>query len=140
MNQNVFLYTLPQWFIFSAIIVIAYGWIENKKPFRLIGLFVLIALGLFAVYAIGSGYFMFNKYLTPEEILSEELDGELVEDIPFSAKLLPAYWGFIVSAVLAIPALYLDWKNKKPTRLFIVLSGLVALYGFFVIVDALKFI
>ena len=140
MSQDVFLYTLPQWFIFSAITVIAYGWIENKKPFRLVGLFVLIALGLFALYAILKGYFIFSKYLTPEEMLSEELDGELVENIPFSAKLLPAYWSFIVSAVLAIPALYFDWKNKKPTRLFMILAGLVSLYGFFVIVDALKFI
>jgi len=138
MNQYTFLYTLPQWFIFSAIIIITYGWVEQKKPFRIIGLVIFILLGLFAVYAVVEGYFSGNEFLTPNEIISEELEEELIEEIPFQTQLLPAYWSFMVSAVLAIPAIYFDWKNKKPTHLFIVLAGLVSLFGFFIIVGALR--
>ena len=54
--------------------------------------------------------------------------------------IFPAYVTFLVSGVLAIPALYFEIKNKKPARFFIILAGLVSLLGFFIIVDALKYI
>ena len=138
MNQDTFLYTLPQWFIFASLIVIAYGWVEDKKVFRIIGSAGFILLGIFALYAISSGYFLASEFLTPEEIISEELEEEFFEDIPFLAQIFPAYLSFLVSAILAFPAIYFDWKNKKPTRLFIVLAGLVSLFGFFIIVGALR--
>lgn len=138
MNQDTFLYTLPQWFIFSAIIMIVYGWVEQKKPFRIIGLVIFILLGLFAIYAIVEGYFLGNEFLTPDEIVSKELGEEVIEKIPFQAQLLPAYWSFIVTAVIAIPAIYFDWGNRKPARLFLVLTGLISLFGFFIIVGALR--
>lgn len=137
MNQDAFLYTLPQWFIFASLIVIAYGWIENNKIFRIIGSIGFILLGIFAVYAISRGYFLASEFLTPKEIISEELEEEFIEEVPFMVQLLTAYRSFVVSAILAIPAIYFDWKNIKPTRLFIVLAGLVSLFGFFVIVGAL---
>jgi hypothetical protein len=139
MGNNVFLYTLPQWFIFSSLLVIVYGWVEKKKPFRIIGLLIMIALGIFAVYAISKGYFLSSQFLTPEEIINEEIDGELIDEIPFEGMLLPAYWSFVLSGVLAIPAVFLDWKDKKPNRLLMVIAGLVSLFGFFIIVGALKF-
>ncbi len=138
MNQNMFIYTLPQWFIFSAIVVTIYGWIEKKKSFRLIGSVIFILLGVFALYSIYSGYFSANEFLTPNEMMSEDIDEEVIEEIPFQARLLPAYWSFVISAALAIPALYFDWKDKKPYRLFIILTGLVSLFGFFIIVGELK--
>ena len=138
MNQNVLIYTLPQWFVFSAIAVIAYGWVEQKKVFRIIGSLIFVLLGIFAVYSIFVGYFSANEFLTPEEILHEELDNEVIDELPFQARLLPAYKSFIISAILALPAIYFDWKDKKPKRLFIVLAGLVALFGFFVIAGELK--
>lgn len=138
MNQDTFLYTLPQWFIFASLIVIAYGWVEDKKVFRIIGSVGFILLGIFALYAISSGYFLSSEFLTPEEIISEELEELFIEDIPFLAQIFPAYLSFLVSAVLAFPAIYFDWKNKKPTRLFIILAGLVSLFGFFIIVGALR--
>ncbi|MDR2911213.1 MAG: hypothetical protein LBV47_07630 [Bacteroidales bacterium] len=138
MNQNVFLYTLPQWFIFASIIVTVYGWIEKKKHFRLIGMFILVTLGVYAAWAISQGYFWSSKFLTPEELYIEEMEGELTEQIPFEGMLLPAYWSFVVCGIMAIPALFLDWKNKQPSRLFIILTSLTALFGFFVIVGALK--
>jgi hypothetical protein len=140
MNDNVFLYTLPQWFIFSSILVIVYGWVEKKKPFRIIGLLILIALALISVYTIVQGYFDSHHFLNPGEIINEEIEGELTEEIPFEGKIFPAYLSFIVSGLPAIAALYFEIKNKKPARLFIVIAGLVSLFGFFVIVDALKYI
>jgi len=138
MNQETLIYTLPQWFVFSAILVTAYGWVERKKTFRILGCVILILLGIFALFSIYSGSFAAYDFLTPDEIVNEELDGELIEEIPFQAKLLPAYWAFVISAVLAFPAIYFDWKNKKPNRLFIILAALVALLGFFIIVGELR--
>lgn len=138
MNQDTFIYTLPQWFIFASIFVIAYGWVENKKVFRIIGALVLIFLGIFATWAIVKGYFSASNFLTPDELIREDMEEELVEEMPFQAKLLPAYWSFIVSAILSLPAIWLDWKEIKPNRLFYILAGLVSLLGFFIIVGALK--
>ncbi len=138
MNQDVFIYTLPQWFVFSAIVGVVYGWIEKKKKFRLIGSGIFILLGVFALYTIYGGYFSANDFLTPNEMMSEDLDEEIIEEIPFQALLLPAYWSFVLSGILAIPAFWFDWKDKKPNRLFIILTGLVALFGFFIIVGELK--
>jgi predicted membrane channel-forming protein YqfA (hemolysin III family) len=138
MSQDTILYTLPQWFIFGAIIGIAYGWVEQKKVFRVLGLSLYILLALFAAYAIYSGMFSASEYLTPEEIMSEELDEDIISEIPFEAKLLPAYWSFIVSGILAIPGIYFDWRERKPKRLFMLLSGLVSLFGFFIIVGELR--
>ena len=140
MNQDTFIYTLPQWFIFASILVTVYGWIERKKYFRIIGSVVLILLGIYAVWAITKGYFSANHFLTPDEIISEELEEDVIEEMPFQGQLLPAYISFIVSAVLSFPAIYFDWKDKKPNRLFYILAGLVALFGFFIIVSALKMI
>ena len=138
MSQDTLLYTLPQWFIFSAIVMIVYGWVERKKVFRFLGSVILISLGIFALFSIYSGSFFANEFLTPNEIIDEEINGELIEEIPFHAKLLSAYWTFIISAVLAFPAIYFDWKDKKPNRLFIVLAIFVALLGFFIIVGELR--
>ncbi len=140
MNQETLIYTLPQWFIFSALVVIAYGWVEQKKIFRIIGSIIFILLGIFSLYAITSGYFAASKFLTPDEIISEEMEEEILDKVPFQAKLLPAYWSFIVSAILAIPAIYFDWMEKKPTRLFIVLTGLVSLFGFFTVIGAIEYL
>jgi hypothetical protein len=138
--NDTFLYTLPQWFIFAAIFVVVYGWMEDKKPFRIIGAAILVLLGVFSLYVIFGGYLAAAKFLTPNEIASEELADGVVDEIPFQAKLLPAYLSFILSAILAIPAIVLDIKNKKVYRWFIVSAGLVSLFGFFVIVGILQYL
>ncbi|MFW5754992.1 MAG: hypothetical protein ACOCWK_00210 [Tangfeifania sp.] len=138
MSQDTILYTLPQWLVFGAIIGIAYGWVEQKKVFRLIGTSFFILLGMFSGYAIYSGFFSASEFLTPEEIMSEELDENIISEMPFQARLLPAYWSFIVSGILAIPGIWFDLKERKPKRLFIILSAIVALLGFFIIVGELR--
>lgn len=136
--DNTFLYTLPQWFIFAAVFVVAYGWIEDKKAFRIIGAAVFIVLGIYSLIILSGDYFAASKYLTLEEIANEELTDEITDEIPFQARLLPAYLIFIGSAILAIPAIYFDLKDKKKYRLFIVLAGIVSLIGFFIIVGNIK--
>lgn len=138
MNQDTILYTLPQWFVFAGIIASVYGWVEKKKMFRMIGPFIFLLLGLYAGFAIASGYFSAYDYLTPAEIMNEELEEETFEEIPLQAKMLPAYWIFIVSGIVAIPAFIFEWKEKKLRNLFTILTGLIALLGFFIIVGELR--
>ena len=135
---EVFLYTFPQWIIFAALFGIVYGWVENKKAFRLIGLAAFVVLGLFSVYVFIGGFLAPGQLLTPEEIMHEELHDEIINEAPIEAQLLPAYLSFIGSAVLALTAFILDWLNKKQYRLFTVLAGLVALLGFFIVVGAVR--
>lgn len=138
--SDTFLYTVPQWFVFAAIIGMVYGWIEDKKIFRLIGAFVLVALGIFSLFVLMGDYFAPGKYLTPEEVVSEELAEEVTGEIPVVAKLFPAYLSFLLAALLVVPAIVLDIKDRKSYRIFLIISSLVALAGFFVIVGVLKYL
>lgn len=138
MNQDILLYTLPQWFVFAGIIASVYGWVENKKVFRMVGPVIFLLLGLYAGFAIANGYFSAYDYLTPVEIMNEELEEETFEEIPLQAKMLPAYWIFIISGIVAIPAFIFEWKEKKRRYLFTILTGLIALLGFFIIVGELR--
>ena len=137
MNQ-VLLYTFPQWIIFAAIFGAVYGWVEDKKAFRLIGLGAFIVLGMFSLFVIIGDYLAAGQYLTPEEVLHEKLYDEIIDEPPIEAYLLPAYISFIVASVLALVAIVLDWLNKKYYRLFIVLASLVNLIGFFIVVGAVR--
>lgn len=138
MSQDTFLYTLPQWFVFAGIIASVYGWVEHKKGFRMLGPAIFVLLGAFATFTLLNGSFSAHEFLTPEEILSEEMEEETLQEIPFVAQLLPAYIAFLFSGVLAIPAFILEWKNKKGKSLLMILTGLAGLMGFFVIVGALR--
>ncbi len=138
MNQDAILYTIPQWFVFVGIIAGVYGWAERKKVFKMLGSIIFLLLGLFSLYTILSGSFVASRFLTPEEIYSEEMEIETFEDIPFIVKLLPAYISFLLSGLLAIPTFILEWKNRKGKNLFIIITSLTALFGFFIIVGALK--
>lgn len=137
MNDTL-LYTLPQWFIFAGIFVITYGWVEHKKQFRIIGSAILVLLGIYSLYILLGDHLASGQILTPEEIASEELDDEILDEIPFQAKLIPAYWSFVMSSILAIPSIILDLKDKQKYRLFIILAGLTSLFGFFVIIGAVR--
>ena len=137
MNQ-VFLYTFPQWIVFAGLFMVIYGWVENKKNFRLIGIALFVALGIFALVVLLGDFLAAGKFLSPEEVVAEEIDGDILNEVPLEAKLLPAYWSFLVSSILAIPTFLLDLKERKFAQLSTVLMALVALLGFFVIVGALR--
>jgi hypothetical protein len=135
-----FIYTVPQWFIFAAIIGMVYGWIEDKKAIRIVGASILIVLGIFAVVILSGDYFFAGKYLTQEEMASQQLEENISGEVPFIARLFPAYLLFVVSAVIIIPAIIFDLKNKKNYWFWSLAAGLIALAGFFVIVGQLKYI
>lgn len=128
---NALLYTLPQWFIFTALFSIIYGWIEDKKAFRIIGMGIFILLGILAIYIISIGC------LAPGAISLPEITNN-GEKTPIETQLFPAYLSFIIAAVFAIPGIILDWKNKKYARLIIVITGLIALIGFFIVVGIIR--
>lgn len=136
--NDTFLYTLPQWFIFSAVFVSVYGWVEKKKVFRIIGASIFVLLGVYSVYIITGDYLAGAEFFTPDEIADKDFIDESFEEIPFQAKLLPAYISFIFSSILAIPAIILELLNRKKHQLFIILAGLVSLIGFFIIVGGLQ--
>lgn len=138
MNQEVFLYTLPQWFVFAGIIASVYGWVEKKQVFRLMGPVVFFLLGVFAVYALSKGYFSSHRFLTPEEIVNEEMEIEMMEGLPFVAQIMPAYLVFIFSGLLSVPSFFMELKNRKGKNLFIILMTISGLLGFFIIVGALR--
>lgn len=138
MNQDTILYTIPQWFVFAGIIASVYGWVEHKKTFRLLGPVIFFLLGIFSLYSIFIGSFSVSDFLTPSEIVNEEMEEETMEDLPFVAQLLPAYFAFLFSGLLAIPAFFLEWKNRKGKNLLIILTALAGLMGFFIIVGALR--
>ena len=136
-NETIY-YTFPQWLIFAGIFVIIYGWVEDKKTFRIIGASIMVLLGIISLIVLSGDYFVAAEFITPEEIARQEFDGEIIDEVPLQRKLFPAYLGFVVSAFLALPAIYLDLKNSNKYRWFIVASGLTALFGFFVIVGAVR--
>jgi hypothetical protein len=138
MNQDTLLYTLPQWFVFAGIIASVYGWAEHKKTFRLLGPVIFFLLGIFSLYSILNDSFAARDFLTPAEIISEKMEEETMEELPFIAQLLPAYLAFLFSGLLAIPAFFLEWKNRKGKNLLIILTALAGLLGFFIIVGALR--
>ncbi len=138
MNQDILLYTLPQWFVFAAIIASVYGWVEHKKAFRLMGPVIFLLLGVFAALVIWSDLFISYEFLTPEEIINLETEDELNTDLPFQAMLFPAYVAFVLSGLLAIPSFVLEWKSRKGKNLLLILTALTALFGFFIIVGALR--
>ncbi|MDD4107867.1 MAG: hypothetical protein PHH93_04015 [Prolixibacteraceae bacterium] len=138
MNQDTFLYTLPQWFIFSAFATYLYGKTEQKKAFRIAGTVITLLLGIFSAYTIISGYFSSYYFLTPEEIINDELLEDIPQEMPFQAKLLPAYITFILAGLLAVPATVLELKNSKLKNLFLVIIAILSLFGFFVIVGTIR--
>lgn len=137
MNPTV-LYSLPQWFVFAALFMIVYGWVEHKKAFRLIGIATIIGLGIFSLMAVLGEELAAGAFLSPEEVAAEELNDEILHEMPLEAKLLPAYWIFMLASVCAIPTLLLDCFNKKQAKPFIIISSLIVLAGFFIIVSAVR--
>lgn len=101
---------------------------------------VFIALGVVSLYIITGDFLVSANYLTPEEIANQEIYEETTEEIPFMGKLLPAYLTFIISGILAIPAIFLDIRNKKSYPWIAIITGLVSLLGFFIIVGVIKYL
>jgi hypothetical protein len=137
MISNFTIITVPQWAIFAAITVVIYGWVEQKKAFGMVGSIILMALGIFAGWAI------YNELLMPEGLFdtTEAMDGEelfLPDELPIEGRLLPFYWGLIVNSVIALGALITDIMNKKVTRVLKVVMCIIGLLIFFGMIGVAK--
>jgi hypothetical protein len=137
MISNFTIITVPQWAIFAAITVVIYGWVEQKKAFGMVGSIILMALGIFAGWAI------YNGLLMPEGLFdtTEAMDGEelfLPDELPIEGRLLPFYWGLIVNSVIALGALITDIMNKKVTRVLKVVMCIIGLLIFFGMIGVAK--
>ncbi len=138
MEHDIFLYTLPQWLVFVGVIASVYGWVEKKKAFRMVGPVLFFLLGLFSLWVILKGYFSAFALLTPEEVVTEQMEEIIYEDIPFAARLFPAYILFIISGIIAVPSLILEWMNRRRKGILMIVTSLIGLMGFFIIVGALR--
>lgn len=136
--EGTLFYTLPQWFVFSAILAIVYGWVEDKKIFMIIGQSIFVMLGIFAIWALTTDFFTMAKMGSPAEIAANELENQTGNALPFATRIFPAYIIFVASALFALPTLYFTWKEKKAAKVLIILNILLCLTGFFNIVSALK--
>jgi hypothetical protein len=130
MISNFTVITVPQWAIFAAITVVIYGWVEQKKAFGMLGSLILMALGIFAGWAI------YNGLLLPEGLFDtkEAMDGEelfLPDELPIEGRLLPFYWGLIVNSVVALVALLSEIMNKKLASILKVAMCIIGLFIFF---------
>lgn len=137
MISNFTVITVPQWAIFAAIIVVIYGWVERKKAFGMVGSLILMALGIFAGWAI------YNGLLMPEGLFDtkEVMDGEelfLPDELPIEGRLLPFYWGLIANSVVALGALLTDIMNKKVTKALKVAMCIFGILIFFGMIGVAK--
>ncbi len=136
--NDIFIYTLPQWFIFTAVFGVTYGWIEKKRVFRIIGAIIFVLLGIFSLFILSGNFLTPGQHVVHSEISNNIIDKNSGNDIPFQTKLLPAYLSFVLSAMLALVAIFFDLRKSKKYRWFIIIAGLIALYGFFEIAGALN--
>lgn len=138
MNPGQFIYTLPQWIVFAGITAYIYGTAESKHTFRITGLILFIVLGIYSIWALQSEYFSSHRFLTPEEIINNELEEVLPADIPFPAKIFPAYLLFLISGVMSIAALIFELKDYKRKMALAIVAAMPALLGFFIITGSLR--
>ena len=137
MISNFTIITVPQWAIFAAITVVIYGWVEQKKAFGMVGSIILMALGIFAGWAI------YNGLLMPEGLFDtkEVMDGEelfLPDELPIEWRLLPFYWGLIFNGVVALGALLTDILKNKMTKGLKVAMCVIGLFIFFGMIGAAR--
>ena len=133
MISNFTVITVPQWAIFAAITVVIYGWVEQKKAFGMVGSIILMALGIFAGWAI------YNGLLMPEGLFDtkEALDGEelfLPDELPIEGRVLPFYWGLIFNGFVALGALLAEIMNKKIAKVLKVIMCIIGLLIFFAMI------
>jgi hypothetical protein len=130
MISNFTIFTVPQWAIFAAVTVVIYGWVEQKRAFGLVGSGILIALSLFAGWAVYTGM------LLPEGLFgtAEALGGEelfMPDELPVEGRMLPFYWGLILNGVVALGAFIAEATNRKPAKPLKILMSFIAMLLFF---------
>jgi hypothetical protein len=137
MISNFTVLTVPQWAIFAGITVMIYGWVEKKSIFGIVGSGIMVALGIFAAYAIAAGLMMPESMLDISENLPKE---ELFnpDELPVEGRLLPFYWALIANGVLALAAMFAEIYRKKIATILKIIIGAVAIIVFFLMMAAVR--
>ncbi len=137
MISNYLIITLPQWAIFAGITVLIYGWVEKKRIFGIIGAGILVALGIYAAWAIMSGM------LVPEELLeaTDPFSDEKLfspDELPVEGRLLPHYWGLMFNGLFALATMVSDIYHKRYSTILKVITGSVSVVIFFLMMAAIR--
>jgi hypothetical protein len=137
MISNFTILTIPQWAVFAAITVMIYGWAEKKRAFGIVGSGILVALGVFAAWALAAGL------MVPENIL--EINENLPKDelfspdeLPVEGRLLPFYWVLVINGIIALAAMMLDIFRKKAAMVLKILCGIIAIVVFFLMMSVVR--
>jgi len=137
MISNFTVLTVPQWAIFAGITVMIYGWVEKKSIFGIVGSGILVALGIFAAYAIAAGLMMpESMFDISENLPKDELFNP--DELPVEGRLLPFYWALIVNAILALAAMFAEIYRKKFATILKIIIGTVAIILFFLMMEAVR--
>jgi hypothetical protein len=137
MISNFTVLTVPQWAIFASITVMIYGWVEKKSIFGIVGSAILVALGIFAAYAIAAGLMIPESMLDISENLPKE---ELFnpDELPVEGRLLPFYWALIANGVLALAAMFAEIYHKKIAAILKIIIGAIGIVVFFLMMAAVR--
>ena len=114
---EVLIRSVPQYFVFGALSLFIFGWINRKDLYGLIAEMVLSIVGILSIWVILSGM-----------IPSPKTPGINVEHIELVTKVLII---FSVIAILSIASLIVRLFNKKPFKPLLVLIFVLSLIVFF---------
>jgi len=137
MISNFTVLTIPQWAIFAAITVMIYGWAEKKRAFGIVGSGLLVALGIFAAWAVAAGLMIpenmleINENLPKDELFSPD-------ELPVEGRLLPFYWALMANGLVALAAMLTEIYRKKAANLLKIIAGAVAIVVFFLMMAVVK--
>ena len=122
MISNYTVLTVPQWAIFAGITVMIYGWIEKKRIFGIVGSGILVALALFAAYAIFAGLMIPENMLDiSEDLPIDELFNP--DELPIEGRLLPFYWFLVINGIIALIAMVSEIYRKRIANILKIIAG-----------------
>lgn len=137
MISNFTILTIPQWFIFAAVTVIIYGWMEHKKSFGLIGSAVFVLLAVFTGWAILSGMLVPESFIEAAGTIDEEIM-LAPDEIPIEGRMLPFYWGITINGLIAVAAFVTEWRNMKAAKALKITICIIGLLMFFGMMSIVK--
>lgn len=137
MISNYTVVTIPQWAIFAAITVIVYGWTEKKNIFIQIGMAIFVLLGIYSAWAVFTGIMVPGDFLNETDLVSGE-DLFTPGELPLEGKLIPVYWGFILTGCIAVTALVAGITGRKFTSVLRIICAVIAVLLFFMMMAIVR--
>jgi hypothetical protein len=114
---EVLIRSVPQYFVFGALALFIFGWVNKKDLYGLIAEIILVVVGVMSVLVILSGM-----------IPSPKTPGINTEHIELVTKVLLI---FSIIALISIVSLTVRFFNKKPFKPLVVAIFVLSLIVFF---------